>query len=127
MILPVWTVRDLCQSLPAGERIIVLRAYLDASGQLADPVVVVAGFLGWPAQFEWFEQQWLPLLQELGLDHFHATEFWARRSRPYRDWSEAKWLKARGDICKILSDSHGPPFGVAYAAKVDLFQQCAPL
>jgi hypothetical protein len=98
-------------------------SYLDASGKNSDPVVVVAGFLGWPAHFEWFEQQWNPLLTELGLDHFHATEFWARRSRQYRDWNDAKWLKAKGDICKILSDNRGPPIGVAYAANVDLFQQ----
>ena len=123
MSLPVWTVRDVCQSLPDREMIIVLRAYLDASGQKTDPIVVVAGFLGWPANFEWFEQQWIPFLKEFELDHFHATEFWARKSRPYCNWTEPMCLKAKGDICAILSDSHGPPFGVGVAADVRLFQE----
>jgi hypothetical protein len=101
----------------------VVRAYLDASGKREDPVVVVAGFLGWPASFDWFEQEWRSFLTEYALDHFHATDFWARKSRPYRDWTEATWLKARGDICKILSDRRGPSMGVVVAADVTVFQE----
>jgi Protein of unknown function (DUF3800) len=101
----------------------VVRAYLDASGQKNDPIVVVAGFLGFPGQFERFENLWDPFLKEFELDHFHATEFWARKSRPYVNWSNEQHLKAQGDICKILSDPGGPPCGIAAAVLVPAFNK----
>lgn len=125
MTLPPWTVRDLCASVPLSDRewIILVRAYLDASGQQADPVVVVAGFLGFPAHFERFEKQWNSFLSEFELDHFHAAEFWARQSRPYCNWSDAQHLKAQGDVCRILSDAAGPPCGIGVALNVWAFNK----
>jgi hypothetical protein len=117
-----WTVGDLCRSVPLGERewIILIRAFLDASGQKTDPVVVVAGFIGWPANWEHFEKQWNAFLNEFQLERFHATDFWLRR-RPYSRWSDAQFLKATGDICKILSDEMGPPLGISVSLSVQAF------
>ncbi|NRG19402.1 DUF3800 domain-containing protein [Rhizobiales bacterium] len=100
----------------------MVRAYLDASGKSSDPVVVVAGFLGWQENFAEFEERWKAFLSEFGLDHFHATEFWAKQSRPFRNWSDAHHLKARHDICRILSET-GPPFGISVALNVEVFNQ----
>jgi len=100
----------------------VVSAYLDASGQNTDPVVVVAGFLGFPDHFEHFEKRWDAFLKEFQLDHFHATDFWTPR-RPYSNWSDAQRLKAQGDICRIFSDEKGPPFGISVAINVYAFKQ----
>lgn len=101
----------------------MVRAYLDASGQKTDPVIVVAGFLGFPGHFERFEKLWDVFLKEFELDHFHAAEFWARKSRPYCNWSEAQHAKAQEDICRILSDAGGPPYGVGAAVGVSAFNK----
>jgi Protein of unknown function (DUF3800) len=101
----------------------VVRAYLDVSGQKTDPVVVVAGFLGWVSNYERFERQWEAFRNEFGLEQFHATEFWARRSRPYNGWNNEKHLKAKRDICEILSDELGPPFGIGVAVNIKQFNE----
>jgi hypothetical protein len=105
------------------EGIIVMRAYLDASGKKTDAVVVVAGFMGWVSNFERFEQMWAAFLEEYELDHFHATGFWSKMERPYSSWNDAKWLKAKGDICKILSHAGGPPFGMSVALNLEAFKE----
>jgi hypothetical protein len=99
----------------------VLRAYLDASGKKNDDVVVVAGFVGWVSLWEEFEQRWRAFLDEFELDHFHATEFWSRKSPPYRNWSDAKHLHAKGEICKILSATRA--IGVAVSLHTRVFDE----
>lgn len=101
----------------------MVRAYLDASGQKTDPVVVVSGFIGFRSHFERFENLWDVFRKEFGLDHFHATEFWAQQSRPYCNWSDAQHLKAQGDICRILSDDTAVPVGVSVAVNVLAFNE----
>lgn len=121
-----WPVREVSRALPQGEAIIVVRAYLDASGQSSDPVAVVAGFMGWDTNFESFERKWVPFLEEFGLDHFHATEFWARKSRPYSTWSNEKWEQAKHQVCEILSHVGGPPIAISVALKVQALKEWLP-
>src|ERR1700730_4167237 len=119
-----WRVRELGESvLPNGDResILVLRAYIDASGQKTDPFVVVAGFVGLIPQWEDFEEQWNPFLREFELDHFHATEFWAQKSRPYCNWGAAKHLLAQGQISNILSTIK--PVGLSVALNIEAFEE----
>ena len=99
----------------------MLRAYLDASGKSADRVVAVSGFVGPIQWWQDFETRWQSFLDEFGLDHFHATEFWARKSRPYSNWSDAQHLKAKGDICDILANLSA--IGVAVSLNVQAFSE----
>ena len=123
MRLSIWPVSELRSALPGGDRenIIVLRAYLDASGQKVDSVVVVSGLVGTVRWWAEFETRWQAFLDEFKLDHFHATEFWARQSRPYCNWTDAEHLKAKADICEILRDLK--TIGISVALKVSIFNQ----
>jgi hypothetical protein len=98
---------------------IVLAAYLDASEpEPGVPVAVVAGFLADTEEWIRFESLWTPFLQEFGIRRFHATEYWARRGQ-FQNWSDAKHLAAKGEVCRILNEIR--PIGVGTALDTRAF------
>ena len=82
----------------------MLESYLDASG--TDPnqkVVVVAGWGATEDEWDHWEGRWLELLAALELKEWHHTDFLARRL-DYRDWKDAKFLFAQGQLIKIFNE-----------------------
>jgi hypothetical protein len=99
---------------------IVLRAYLDASGKLPkDDVISVAGFVSGETAWTAFEALWRPMLNEHGLDRFHATEYFLRRRAPYN--SEASRLRMKRQIKDAFADVR--PFGIGTAVSVAAFDE----
>src|SRR5574337_1404110 len=101
--------------------IIVLRAYLDASGkhQSRDPFIVVAGIAVGDATYVQLADQWDAFLEKNGLTVFHATQFWARE-RPYDSWSDEKHKQAQEDILTLLADCK--PFGLAVGVDTNVYR-----
>jgi hypothetical protein len=64
---------------------------------------VVAGWGATEDEWDHWEDHWLKMLAELELKEWHHTDFWARRG-PYRDWNEAKFLLAQGQLIKIFNE-----------------------
>jgi len=93
--------------------IIVLKAYLDASG--TDPrqrVVAVAGFAASEDKWTAFEAKWRPLItEELELRRWHNTDFHSRQG-DYRRWrqNDPRWEYAPRQICSIIKEVK--PFAV---------------
>lgn len=99
----------------ARERnVILLKAYLDASGITNQPVIALAGLAATESAWDCWEVQWLDKLKELGLTRWHHTDFYNRRNE-YRNWEPAKFNYAYAQICKILNSIR--PFGIAIALK----------
>jgi len=96
--------------------VVVLKAYLDASG--TDPnqgAVVVAGFAASEARWERFEQSWNALVKgELGLRRWHNTDFHNRHGE-YTHWNDAQFLYAPVQAWKRISEVQ--PFGIGAAVK----------
>ena len=97
---------------------LVLKAYLDASNEgTGDPVAVVAGCVADENQWAAFESVWVSFLGEFELTRFHSSHFWARKEPPYSRWSDAKWEKAKGDVCRILGGLRIIGVGAAVSLK----------
>jgi hypothetical protein len=80
---------------------IVLKAYLDAGEPRENvPVAVVAGFVSPVTCWESFEDQWNPLMVELGLTRWHTTDFRNHRKQ-YETWPDAKFLYAKGQVLSV--------------------------
>ena len=52
------------------------------------PFMAVAGYLAEIATWQAFNKQWSRQLADFGLETFHMTEFFRRKTSPYRDWSD---------------------------------------
>ena len=97
----------------------MLAAYLDASGEEPNaPVASVAGFAASDEAWARFNSAWASFLRQNGLRRFHASHFWAKEGE-FKNWSEAKWLLAKGDACRALNASN--LFGVGYAVSTQAF------
>lgn len=96
----------------------MLLGYLDDSGtDMKDGVVVVAGFIGSERYWtERFKPKWQRFLAEYELSRFHSSQFFSQ-ARPYRDWPEERYQKAKQDIRCILIDMNPLGFGTAVSVK----------
>ena len=62
--------------------------YLDESGTHADsPALAVAGYLADDSSWDSFAVDWRASLTEMGLDHFHMTDF-SNKAGVYASWTE---------------------------------------
>ena len=74
----------------------MVESYCDESGiNAGSPVCIVAGFFGGSNQWRAFEDRWTDILRRVGLEEFHARDFWARDQDggmvgTYRGWSQEK-------------------------------------
>jgi hypothetical protein len=74
----------------------MVESYCDESGiNAGSPVCIVAGFFGGSNQWRSFEERWTDILRRVGLEEFHARDFWARDQDgglvgTYRGWSQEK-------------------------------------
>ena len=81
----------------------MLKGYLDASGTAPDQrVVAVAGWAATEKEWDSWERDWLPFLDESGLKKgWHHTDFLSHRN-DYRLWNDAKYLWAGGELVRIF-------------------------
>lgn len=107
---------------PEGRAIIMLKGYLDASGEnYEEPVVVVAGFVGTANLWDEFGRQWKAMLDDFELARFHAAPFASRKGRPFSEWCDKKHQACFERICKIFDELK--PFGVGTALSIPLFEE----
>lgn len=65
---------------------LVLKFYGDCAGKNPDHVFrVAAGYLGTVDQWSAFESRWQPILDDAGVDYFHATDFFNVREE-FEGW-----------------------------------------
>lgn len=123
-VAPIGSVRwftNLAHPRRYKERLIlVLRAYLDASGEFeSDRVVSVAGFVASEQLWCAFEQRWQKFLKSYDLKRFHAAPYLARK-RPFNGWDDKKYQQCGLDVCDVFKWVN--PIGAGNAVDVDLFQ-----
>lgn len=96
-------VADLAHPTGSKERlIVVLRAYLDASGIDKDQTALaVAGWVASSAKWHQFERDWKAFLKARKLKRWHHSHFHSRKEE-YHGWSDAEWQSAYGDLVDIL-------------------------
>jgi hypothetical protein len=95
--------------------IIVLEAYLDASGTRPEQgVVAIAGFAATEAQWRRFEDRWESFLasSDINLSRWHTTDLYGRRGE-YERWDGTRDLIAVSEIGRILTEVQ--PFGAGAA------------
>jgi Protein of unknown function (DUF3800) len=96
-----------------GRFVIVLKAYLDASGtDRKQKVVTVAGWAASEQEWIKWETEWNAFLVEVNLSRWHHTHF-LNKECEYENWEEAKFLFAQGEIVRIFNNIQ--PFGVGAA------------
>jgi hypothetical protein len=66
----------------------------------------VAGFFGGANQWKTLERRWTEVLSRVGLQEFHAKDFWARSDAgqmvgQYRGWSSDKASKFLDDLVDV--------------------------
>jgi hypothetical protein len=82
-------------------------SYWDESGINArSPICIVAGFFGGANQWKTLERRWTEVLSRVGLQEFHAKDFWARSDAgqmvgQYRGWSSDKASKFLDDLVDV--------------------------
>jgi hypothetical protein len=96
----------------------LLRAYLDDSGTHADSkVCVLAGYFGGQRQWVKFEEEWRKVLDEHGLDEFHAHRFWSAASgknvSAYSGWNRQREANFLQRLLAIINSFRIHPFGSA--------------
>lgn len=85
----------------------MVESYCDESGINAEsPVCIIAGFFGGSNQWRSFEAGWNGILERVGLDEFHARDFWARDQDggmvgKYRGWPPEKASKFLDELVDV--------------------------
>jgi hypothetical protein len=100
----------------------LLRAYLDDSGTHADSkTCVLAGYFGGRRQWAKFEEEWKRVLDEYGLEEFHAHRFWSAASgksvSAYGGWDRQKAATFLRRLLTIITSVRIYPFGSAVVMK----------
>lgn len=87
------------------ERIIMtLRAYLDDSGKLADPietVTIVGGCIATVEEWDELEKEWWSVISAYDVKEFHAVDF-AHSKGDFLDWPEDKRRAFLGALVEIM-------------------------
>ena len=95
---------------PAEARILVLRAYFDASGSQSDPSsrsVMVGGYVASVEQWRDVEADWVAMLGQYGIPDFHAKEIFRRpRKQPYDVLTQDRAESLSRDITSLIA-GHG--------------------
>jgi hypothetical protein len=86
------------------DRIMVMfSAYFDESGTHTDsPVATVAGFLASDIRWGKFQSPWKKILDELGVDYFHMTDFIAGK-KEYAGLSKEQKQKIVDRLTKAIN------------------------
>lgn len=87
-----------------GDRfVLVLHGYFDESGTHdGSRAISVAGYLSTADRWLAFEQEWKEALAAYGLDHFHMTDFVARK-QPYADWPAVERVECLTNLIGIIN------------------------
>jgi hypothetical protein len=76
-------------------------------------VIVVAGYLAGAKDWAWLEKKWQAILNDEGVEFYHATDIEAEPPRGiYKGWTRARADRLTDLVVPIATRFKGTPFGV---------------
>jgi len=98
---------------------------MDDSGTHAGaPSSLIAGYWGGVQGWSSFEWKWKNVLNEFGIEEFHAKRFWPRpdgkRLEPYTDWDDDRHHSFIDKLLQVIESSNITPF--AYGVSIQAWE-----